>query len=341
MPVAAVARPAELLGRREPCHCAAFPSYRRPPTSLPRNSRRPADHQPTPTRGAVIDLIDAGLKGQQLVPAAQAVTITGSLPHGHVAAAHAMARKLGLPALLGPAGRQRDLALALVISRVVKPGSKLSTRTWCADVTLGATWAWLMPAPMTSTRRWTGWPASRTTSRRNWPAATSARRPTRRGWRCSTCPPRGWKAPGARWPPAATPGTAGKAACRSSTACSPTRTAAGRGPVFPPPPPGSQLAGPSGCAGRRPATQQLRLTSEGSLVRTPVVSTRSGIFFEMLPWWRSVNEEPRSLPPEAAAMSEQGVSPVQSCGSGRAQPPPSRSSFASSQRGGVGARCRS
>ena len=86
----------------------------------------------------VIDLIDAGLKGQQLVPAAQAVTITGSLPHGHVAAAHAMAKKLGLPALLGPAGRQRDLALALVISRVVKPGSKLSTRTWWADVTLGA-----------------------------------------------------------------------------------------------------------------------------------------------------------------------------------------------------------
>jgi hypothetical protein len=34
----------------------------------------------------VIDLIDAGLKGRQLVPAASAVTITGSLPHGHAAA---------------------------------------------------------------------------------------------------------------------------------------------------------------------------------------------------------------------------------------------------------------
>jgi hypothetical protein len=85
----------------------------------------------------VIDLIDAGLKGQHLVPAGQAVTITGSLPHGHVAAAHAMAVKLGLPALLGPAGRPRDLALALIISRVVKPGSKLSTLTWWADTTLG------------------------------------------------------------------------------------------------------------------------------------------------------------------------------------------------------------
>jgi hypothetical protein len=86
----------------------------------------------------VIDLIDAGLKGQQLVPAAGAVTITGSLPHGHVAAVHAMASQLGLPALLGPAGRHRDLALALILSRVLKPGSKLSTLTWWDDTTLSA-----------------------------------------------------------------------------------------------------------------------------------------------------------------------------------------------------------
>jgi hypothetical protein len=88
--------------------------------------------------GHIIDLIDAGLKGHHLVPAGQAVTITASLPHGHVAAVHAMARKLGLPALLGPAGRQRDLALALIISRVVAPASKLSTLTWWADTTLAA-----------------------------------------------------------------------------------------------------------------------------------------------------------------------------------------------------------
>jgi hypothetical protein len=86
----------------------------------------------------VIDLIDAGLKGQQLVPAGEAVTITRSLPHGHVAAVHAMARTLGLPALLGPAGPQRDLAMALIISRVAAPASKLSTLAWWADTTLGA-----------------------------------------------------------------------------------------------------------------------------------------------------------------------------------------------------------
>ena len=49
-----------------------------------------------------------------------------------------MAAKLGLPALLGPAGPQRDLAVALVISRAAAPASKLSTLTWWSDVTLGA-----------------------------------------------------------------------------------------------------------------------------------------------------------------------------------------------------------
>src|SRR3984885_2328044 len=82
--------------------------------------------------------IEATLKGERLVPAGQAVRIAASVPHGNVAAVHAMAAELGLPALLGPAGRARDLALALVISRVVRPGSKLSTLTWWNDTTLGA-----------------------------------------------------------------------------------------------------------------------------------------------------------------------------------------------------------
>jgi hypothetical protein len=88
--------------------------------------------------GEAIEAIEATLKGERLVPAGQAVAITGSLPHGHVAAVHAMAAKLGLPALLGPAGRQRDLVLALVISRVARPRSKLATLAWWDDTTLGA-----------------------------------------------------------------------------------------------------------------------------------------------------------------------------------------------------------
>jgi hypothetical protein len=85
----------------------------------------------------VVDSIEAALQGTALVPAGQAVTITRSLPHGHVAAVHAMAVKLGLPALLGPPCAERDLALALVISRVAAPASKLPALTWWADTTLG------------------------------------------------------------------------------------------------------------------------------------------------------------------------------------------------------------
>jgi hypothetical protein len=85
----------------------------------------------------VIDGIDAGLKGAQLVPAGSEFSITRSLPHGHVAAVAAMAHRLGFPALLGPACRSRDLVLALIISRVVRPASKLATAAWWPDVTLG------------------------------------------------------------------------------------------------------------------------------------------------------------------------------------------------------------
>ncbi|HXZ72211.1 MAG TPA: IS1634 family transposase [Streptosporangiaceae bacterium] len=84
-----------------------------------------------------IELIRASLAGERFVPAGQQAQVARSLPHGHAAAVHAMARKLGLPALLGPPSRDRDLACALVVSRVLRPASKLSTAAWWDDVTLG------------------------------------------------------------------------------------------------------------------------------------------------------------------------------------------------------------
>ena len=84
-----------------------------------------------------VDAIEATLKGTRLLPVGEAVTITRSLPHGHVAAVAAMAHQLGLPALLGPACRSRDIVIALIVSRVIRPGSKLSTLTWWHDTTLG------------------------------------------------------------------------------------------------------------------------------------------------------------------------------------------------------------
>ena len=68
------------------------------------------------------------LKGGTVIPKNQdAITIIRSLPHGHVDAALGTARKIGLDRLLGPDGnRCRDLILALVVSRILDPGSKLA-----------------------------------------------------------------------------------------------------------------------------------------------------------------------------------------------------------------------
>jgi hypothetical protein len=86
---------------------------------------------------AAVAAIEATLKGQTLVPAGEQFAITRSMPHGHVAAVMAKAHQLGLPALLGPSCRSRDLGMALIVSRVIRPASKLSTLSWWADTTLG------------------------------------------------------------------------------------------------------------------------------------------------------------------------------------------------------------
>jgi transposase len=68
------------------------------------------------------------LKGGTVIPAEHdAITITRSLPHGHVAAALGTARKIGLDRILGPDGnRCRDLILALLVGRILEPTSKLA-----------------------------------------------------------------------------------------------------------------------------------------------------------------------------------------------------------------------
>src|SRR6516225_7591462 len=84
-----------------------------------------------------IEAVRLALAGKTLVDADAGLEVTRSLPHGHVAALHAQARALGLPGLLGPRCRERDLAYALIVSRVARPASKLSTIGWWDDVTLG------------------------------------------------------------------------------------------------------------------------------------------------------------------------------------------------------------
>ncbi|HEX8760204.1 MAG TPA: IS1634 family transposase [Pseudonocardiaceae bacterium] len=87
---------------------------------------------------AAVDAIEAVLKGKTLVDAEAALEVTRSRGHGHVALVCDQARQLGFPQILGPACRERDLAYALIVSRVVRPKPKLSTLAWWDDVTLGA-----------------------------------------------------------------------------------------------------------------------------------------------------------------------------------------------------------
>jgi len=92
----------------------------------------------SPLPDTAIAALKSSLAGSVLVDAGDMFEIERSLPHGHVAAAHVMASRLGLKKLLGPDCLERDLAYGLIIARAVAPASKLATTRWWADTTLGA-----------------------------------------------------------------------------------------------------------------------------------------------------------------------------------------------------------
>src|ERR1700731_4289997 len=118
-----------------PMYIEAVPNRGSPPAILLRESYREAGKVKKRT---LLNLSDwpheriagfkALLKGGTVIPQDQdAITIIRSLPHGHVDAALGTARKIGLDRLLGPDGnRCRNLILALVVNRILDPGSKLA-----------------------------------------------------------------------------------------------------------------------------------------------------------------------------------------------------------------------
>ena len=76
-----------------------------------------------------IEQLRAVLRGERLLPASEAVEIVRALPHGHVLAALGTARRIDLDGLLPRRApqRRRDLALALIIARLLDPAAKLAT----------------------------------------------------------------------------------------------------------------------------------------------------------------------------------------------------------------------
>jgi hypothetical protein len=76
---------------------------------------------------AAIEALRRALAGEALLVAGEVFATERSLPHGHVQVVLEAARRLGLPRLLDRSpSRQRSLALAMVVQRVLEPGSKLA-----------------------------------------------------------------------------------------------------------------------------------------------------------------------------------------------------------------------
>ena len=77
---------------------------------------------------AQVESLRRVLRGEVLVPVAQQLQVTRSLPHGHVAAVLGTIYRISLDKHLDSSpSRQRNLVLAIIAARIVEPASKLAT----------------------------------------------------------------------------------------------------------------------------------------------------------------------------------------------------------------------
>jgi hypothetical protein len=124
-----------------------IPNRSSPPAILLRESYRDGDKFKKRTLANLsdwpavkIEALRRVLRDEAVAPTDhQALTLLRSLPHGHVAAALGMLRKLGLDRILSQGGRQprREVALckAMLVARLIDPASKLATARGLDDDT--------------------------------------------------------------------------------------------------------------------------------------------------------------------------------------------------------------
>src|ERR1700756_2590780 len=117
-------------------YVAVIPNRGSPPAILLRESYREAGKTKNRTLANLsrwpaerIEQLRAVLRGAKLLPAAEAVEVVRALPHGHVLAALGTARHIALDTVLPRRApqRRRDLALALIVARLLEPAAKLAT----------------------------------------------------------------------------------------------------------------------------------------------------------------------------------------------------------------------
>lgn len=84
-----------------------------------------------------ISAVKATLAGKALVDLDEALSIERSLPHGHVAVVLGVLRDLDLERLISrERSRERDLVVAMIVQRLIGPGSKLSATRRFGQTTL-------------------------------------------------------------------------------------------------------------------------------------------------------------------------------------------------------------
>ncbi len=125
-------------------HIHIVPNRGSPPTVLLRESYREgakvrkrtlANLSRLPT--AQVEAIRLVLRGEQMCPVAQCFENTASRAHGHVQVVAAAMQRLGFASLIAAKPcRERDLALAMVTSRILAPATKLATTRWWHTTTL-------------------------------------------------------------------------------------------------------------------------------------------------------------------------------------------------------------
>ena len=122
-----------------PTYIETIPNRNSPPAILLREGRREGkrvikttianlSHWP----GHIVEALRLLLRGETLVPADTLFSVVGSNPHGHVEAVLGALRRLGVDRLLASKPcRERDLVMAMIVQRILGPGSKLAdVRRW-------------------------------------------------------------------------------------------------------------------------------------------------------------------------------------------------------------------
>jgi len=127
-------------------YIASVPNRNSPPAILLRQGYREDGKVKTRTLANLsklppeaIAVLRLALEGKQMVPVDEAMEIVedGSQAHGHVEAVLAAMRRLGFTGLINSRpSRERDLVVAMVAARILKPQSKLATTRWWSTTTL-------------------------------------------------------------------------------------------------------------------------------------------------------------------------------------------------------------